>query len=356
MAAATFEILGRRIGPGYPCYVIAEMSANHHGDYGQAVAILQAAKAAGADAVKLQTYTADTMTVDSAHERFRIPHVGSPWDGRRLYDLYGEGQMPWSWQPRLADEAAELGLHLFSTAYDASAVDFLQSMGTPAFKVASFELTDLPLLRRVAQTGKPVIASTGMATAAEIEEAVRTLRDAGCQQLALLKCVSAYPAPAERMNLRTIAHLAETYGLAAGLSDHSMELAVPVAAVALGATIIEKHLTLDRGQPGPDSAFSLEPREFGDMVQAVRTAEKALGGVCYGPAPEESLSRRGRRSLFVVRDVAANEVLTDEHVRAIRPDDGLHPRYLDDVLGRRAARAIQRGTPLSWDLIGGIVA
>jgi pseudaminic acid synthase len=347
----TIEINGRRIGAGEPCYLIAEMSANHHRDFNQAVAILRAAKEAGADAVKLQTYTPDTMTLDSPDGRFRVPVAGSPWDGRRFYDLYEEATMPWEWHRPLMEIARELGLDLFSTAYDATAVDFLESLAAPAYKVASFELVDLPLLRRIAATGKPVILSTGMATLEEIDEAVATLRAAGNRQLALLKCTSAYPASPGGMNLRTIPDLAERFAAPAGLSDHTLDAAVPVAAVALGASIVEKHLTLARSVEGPDSTFSLEPHEFAAMAASVRTAESALGKIAYGPTPEEALCRQARRSLFVIRDVKANAVLTSDDVRSLRPANGLHPRHLSEVLGRAAARDIPRGTPLSWEMV-----
>jgi pseudaminic acid synthase len=343
------EVNGRSIGPGRPCYLVAEMSANHLGDFDRAAAILHAAKWAGADAIKLQTYTPDTLTFDCGDDRFLIR--GSAWEGSRFYDLYARAQMPWEWHSRLARLAAELGLDWFSTAYDASSVDFLETIGPPAYKVASFEIVDLPLLRRIAATGKPVILSTGMASFAEIDEAVATLRGAGCRQLALLKCTSAYPATPEGMNLRTLPELSRAFGVPAGLSDHSLELAVPVAAIALGAVIIEKHLTLSRTDAGPDGAFSLEPEEFRAMAAAVRVAEQALGGIAYGPTRQEADCLRSRRSLFVVRDVRAGEPLTADHVRSIRPGDGLHPRHLDDVLRCRATRDIRRGTPLSWDLL-----
>jgi N-acetylneuraminate synthase len=341
----------RRIGPGEPCYVIAEMSANHHGSFERATAIVRAAKEAGADAVKLQTFLPGTMTDSSLDDRFRVPAVGSPWDGRRLYDLYAEAAMPWAWHAPLARLAGELGLDWFSTAYDESAVEFLEQRCVPAYKVASFEVVDVPLLRRIARTGKPVILSTGMATQAEIGEAVGALRRAGNQELGLLKCTSAYPAPAREMNLRTIPDLAATFAAPAGLSDHTLDVAVPVAAVTLGAAIIEKHLTLSRSDTGPDSAFSLEPDEFKAMVQAVRTAEQALGRIQYGPSAAEDLCRQGRRSLFVVDDVRAGEIVSAGHLRSIRPAAGLHPRHLDEVIGRRAARDIARGTPLTWDLL-----
>jgi N-acetylneuraminate synthase len=349
--AKEFTIAGRPIGAGHPCLLVAELSANHHGDFERALALVRAAHEAGADAVKFQTFTADGMTLDAAGPQFEIPRIGSPWDGRRLHALYAEAAMPWDWQPRLAAAARELGLIWFSTAYDVAAVDFLASLDAPAYKIASFELVDTPLLERVASTGRPVILSTGMAALEEIELAAATLADAGCRELALLKCTSAYPAPADEMHLRTIPDLAARFGLPAGLSDHSLELAVPVAAAALGAAVIEKHLTLSRHEPGPDSAFSLEPHEFRAMADAVRMAERALGRVAYGPAEHEALALRGRRSLFVVRDVRAGEPLSTDTVRSIRPADGLPPRHLPEVIGRRAACDIRRGTPLAWEMI-----
>ncbi len=345
------EIGGRRIGPGYPTYIIAEMSANHSQDFDQAVKIIEAVREAGADAIKLQTYTPDTLTIDCDNEYFQIK--GTLWEGRKLYELYGEAHTPWGWQPRLKEIANEMGLDLFSTAYDDTAVGFLEGMDVPAYKIASFEIVDLPLLRRVAHTGKPIIMSTGMATLAEIDEAVRTIREAGGSQLALLKCASAYPAVPEEMNLRTIRHLAEAFSVPVGLSDHTLDIAVPVAAVAVGACIVEKHCTLSRASPGPDSAFSLEPHEFKAMVEAVRTTEEALGTVRYGVSDGEAGSRVFRRSLFVVRDVRAGEVFTERNVRSIRPGYGLHTRHLDEVLGRRAARDYERGTPLSWSCVAG---
>ena len=343
------EINGRRIGPDCPVYIIAEMSANHGQNFDQAVDLVKAAKACGADAVKLQTYTPDTLTIECDNDYFRIK--GTPWHDRQLYDLYGEAYTPWEWQPKLKRLADEIGLDLFSTPFDDSAVDFLEAMGVPAHKIASFENCDIALLRRVARTGKPIIASTGMATLAEIDELVQTIRAAGGEQLALLKCTSAYPAPAEEMSLRTIPHLAEAFGVPAGLSDHTLGSVVPVAAVSLGACIIEKHFTLSRESTGPDSAFSLAPEEFKAMVEGVRMAERALGEVHYGPSPAEEKSRVFRRSLFIVEDVKAGEVLTPRNVRSIRPADGLHPRYLDKVLGCHAARDIQRGTPLVWEMV-----
>jgi len=339
----------RTIGAGHPVYVVAEVSANHHQDFEQAVKIIRAAKDAGADAVKLQTYTPDTMTIACNRPEFRIH--GTIWDGRNLHELYGEAYTPWEWQPRLKKVANDLGLDLFSTPFDESAVDFLEEMNVPAHKLASFELVDIPLIQKMARTGKPMVISTGMSTVEEIEEAVRTARDAGATEIALLKCTSAYPASPEEMNLRTIPELSRCFEVPVGLSDHSMSTAVPVVAVALGACIIEKHLTLSRSEPGPDSAFSLEPQEFKEMVDAVRIAQKALDGLPFAVGPKEAGSRVFRRSLFVVRDVKQGEVFTAENVRSIRPAHGLHTRHLPEVLGRHAACDIERGTPLRWDLV-----
>jgi pseudaminic acid synthase len=348
--AGRFTIGSRTIGSGAPCYVIAELSANHNQSLDKAEQILRAAKDAGADAVKLQTYTADTLTLDSAKECFRITG-GTLWDGRTLHDLYQEAYTPWEWQPKLKVMADDLGMHLFSSAFDGSAVDFLEQMNVPAHKVASCELVDIGLIQKMAGTGKPLIMSTGIASEEEISEAVQAARGAGATQIALLQCTSAYPAPPEEANLVTIPELARRFDCPVGLSDHTMGVAVPIAAVALGACILEKHLCLRRADGGPDGAFSLEPEEFKAMVDAVRVAEKALGSVQLAPKPSEASSRRFRRSLFVVEDVNQGELFTERNVRSIRPADGLHPRHLPEVLGKRAARDVERGTPLSWMLV-----
>jgi pseudaminic acid synthase len=349
-AMTEIKINGRRVGRGYQVYIVAEVSANHGQDFDQAVRLIHAAKDAGADAVKLQTYTPDTMTIASDREYFRIGG-GTLWDGRTLHELYGEAHTPWDWQPKLKKIAEDLGLDLFSTPFDATAVDFLEQMDVPAHKLASFELVDLPLIRKIAQTRRPMIMSTGMATVEEIEEAVQTARDAGANQIALLKCTSAYPAEAADMNLRTIPELARKFDVPVGLSDHTMGIVAPVAAVALGASIIEKHITLSRSAKGPDSAFSLEPQEFKSMVEAIRTTERALGEVRFGPGPHETSSLAFRRSLFVVEDMRQGEIFSERTVRAIRPSHGLHTRHLPKILGRKAARDIERGTPLSWDMV-----
>jgi pseudaminic acid synthase len=344
------RVAGRLIGTGAPTYVVAEISANHNQSFEQAAQIVHAAREAGADAVKLQTYTADTITLRSDKECFRIAG-GTLWDGRILHDLYQEAFTPWEWQPKLKAIADELGMHLFSSAFDDSAVDFLERMNVPAHKVASFELVDIGLIAKMARTGKPLIMSTGMASEDEISEAVEAARAAGASQIALLKCTSAYPAPPEEANLLTIPELARRFGCPVGLSDHTMGIAVPVAAVALGACIIEKHLCLRRADGGPDAAFSLEPSEFKAMVEAVRVAEKALGTAHFGAGPRDANSRKYRRSLFVVEDIKKDELFTKQNVRSIRPADGLHPRHLNHVLGKRAACDVKRGTPLSWALV-----
>jgi pseudaminic acid synthase len=347
--AEQIRIGQRTIGAGHPIYIIAEVSANHHQDFEQAVKIVRAAKDAGADAVKLQTYTPDTMTIACTRPEFRIE--GTIWHGRNLYELYGEAFTPWEWQPRLKQVADDLGLDLFSSPFDGSAVDFLEKMNVPAHKLASFELVDIPLIQKMARTGKPLIISTGMATIEEIEEAVQAARQSGAMQIALLKCTSAYPSAPEEMNLRTIPELSRRFNAPVGLSDHTMGTTVPVAAAVLGACIIEKHITLSRSEPGPDSAFSLEPEEFKAMVDAVRIAEKALGEIHFGVGAKEASSRVFRRSLFVVQDVKQGQPFTEENVRSIRPGHGLHTRYLPEILGRSAARDVERGTPLSWDLV-----
>ena len=346
----SFRIGHRSLGPSRPAYIVAEMSANHGGSLRRALRILKAAKKAGADAVKLQTYTADTMTIDSSRAPFRIR--GTPWHGRRLYDLYCEASTPWEWYPRLKREALRLGLDLFSTAFDPSSVDFLERQGVPIHKIASFEIVDLPLIEKAARTGKPLILSTGMATLAEIQDAVRTARRAGAREILLLKCTSAYPAPPEEMNLRAIPRLARKFRVPVGLSDHSLGIAVPIATVSIGACLIEKHFTLSRRIRTPDSAFSMEPGEFKAMVEAVRAAEAALVGERIGPGPSEKRSLVFRRSLFAVRAIREGEAFTANNVRSVRPGFGLSPNHLSRILGRKALRDIGTGMPLHWDLVG----
>jgi pseudaminic acid synthase len=340
----------RIIGENNPVFVIAEVSANHNQKYDLAVETIKAAKEAGADAVKMQTYTPDTITLDCDNEYFQIKH-GTIWDGRTLYHLYQDAYTPWEWQPELKKLAEDLGLIWFSSPFDKTAVDFLGKMDVPAYKIASFELVDIQLIQYVAQKGKPIIMSTGMATLAEIDEAITAAREAGCKELALLKCTSAYPASPLEMNLRTIPHVAEAFGVPVGLSDHTLGIAVPVAAVALGACIVEKHIILSRNIPGSDSAFSLEPNEFKAMVEAIHTTGKALGKVNYEATDQEAANRIFRRSLFVVKDMKAGEVFTEENVKSIRPGNGLHTRYLENVIGFCSSKEICRGTPLSWDLV-----
>jgi pseudaminic acid synthase len=343
-----FEIAGRKIGPGHPVFVVAEMSANHHQDFDEAVRIIQAAKKCGADAVKLQHYTPDTITIDSDQEYFKVK--GTIWDGETLHSLYRKAYMPWEWTPRLKEVADDVDIVLFSTPFDRTAVDYLEDMEVPAYKVASFELVDISLIEHIASRGKPVIMSTGMAELDEIKEAVEAARGAGAKDIALLKCTSDYPATPEEMNLLTIPHLAKTFGVVAGLSDHTMGIAVPIASVALGASIIEKHFTLSRDRGGPDAAFSFEPEEFGAMVDAVRTTEKALGAVHYGLTEKEKQSRVFRRSLFVVKDMKAGDEFTEENVRSIRPGHGLHPKHLKEIIGKKATRDIKKGSPLAWEI------
>lgn len=350
MAVAPFSIGGRAIGPGLPVYIIAEVSANHGQRYENAVRIIEAAKEAGADAVKLQTYRPDTITIQSDAEPFRNAK-GGLWEDRTLYDLYEEAYTPWDWTPNLIALANSLGMDCFSSPFDFTAVDFLAGLDIPAFKVASFELVDIPLIKRMAATGKPLIMSTGMAYADEIDEAVVAARAGGAIEIALLKCTSAYPSPPDAVNLRTIPAMAERWGLPVGLSDHTDGEMVPVAAVALGACIVEKHITFSRSDPTADAAFSLEPAMFKAMVEAVRITERAMGATRFEPDPKEVESRRFRRSLFVVEDVAAGDQLTAVNVRSIRPAGGLHTRHYEEVLGRRAAHDIPRATPLAWELL-----
>jgi len=333
-------------------YLIAEMSGNHNQSLARALAIVDAAADAGADAVKLQTYTADTMTLDCDAPGFVIEDPNSLWAGRQLHALYHEAHTPWDWHRPIFERAAARGLHCFSTPFDESAVDFLETLDVPAYKIASFECTDLPLIRKVAATGKPMIISTGMATLAEIDETVRTARAAGCSDLVLLKCTSTYPSTPENTNLNTIPVLRQAFGCAVGLSDHTMGCGAAVAAVALGATVIEKHFTLARADGGVDSTFSLEPAELRLLRTETERAALALGGVVFGGTAAEQKSLAFRRSLYIARDVVAGEVLTADNLRAIRPGFGLAPKYHDVVMGKRVNRALKAGTPLAWDHVG----
>ena len=333
-----------------PCYIIAEMSANHNGNFDNAVELIKQCKEAGADAIKLQTYTADTITIDCNNEYFQI-NQGTLWDGRVLYDLYKEAYTPWDWQPKLKKIADDLGITLFSSPFDKTAVDFLEKMDVEAYKVASFEITDIPLIEYIASKNKPVIMSTGISTLADIELAINACKKVGNNDVILLKCTSAYPAPYEEINLNTMKNMSETFNVVTGLSDHSLGIEIPVAAVALGAKVIEKHVTLKRSNGGVDSEFSLEPHELKAMIQAIRNTEKALGIITYELSAKSIKSREFSRSLFIVKDVLSGETLTDENVRSIRPGYGMHPKYLSDVLGKAATMDMKKGTPLKWEFI-----
>lgn len=330
-------------------YVIAEISANHNGSLDAALEMVRIARQCGADAVKIQTYTADTLTLDCDNEYFRIGG-GTLWDGMTLYRLYQQAYTPWEWHEAIFAEARRVGIDCFSSPFDETAVDFLEQFDPPCYKIASFELVHDPLLKKVGATGRPVILSTGMATLGEIAHAVEVLRSAGCRDLALLKCTSSYPAPPEEANLARIAHMAETFQCEAGLSDHTLGIAVPVAAVALGAAIIEKHFCRSRNEPGPDSAFSLEPDEFRTMVEAIRIAEKAVGAVTYERTEKEKSGLAFRRSLFFIRDMQPGEIVDLDSVKVVRPGQGLAPVHLESILGRPLRRSVTRGTPVSWDV------
>ncbi|MBB5016866.1 N-acetylneuraminate synthase [Chitinivorax tropicus] len=351
MSNRSFSIGGRRIGIDQPPFIIAEMSGNHNQSLDRALAIVVAAAKAGAHALKLQTYTADTMTLDCQEPGFTIDDPHSLWAGRTLYSLYDEAHTPWDWHRPIMARCHELGMLCFSTPFDDTAVDFLESLHVPCYKIASFENTDLPLIRRVAATGKPMIISTGMATVAELDETVRAARQAGCQNLVLLKCTSTYPATPAYSHVRTIPHMRELFGCEVGLSDHTMGVGAAVAAVALGATVIEKHFTLNRADGGVDSAFSMEPAELQSLVVETERAWQSLGHITYGVGEVEQKSLAFRRSLYVVEAIEPGETLTARNVRAIRPGFGLPPKFLEQVIGRTAKVPIQRGTPLSWDLL-----
>ncbi len=345
-----FSIGNKTIGEANNVFILAELSANHNQQFDLAIDTIRAIKECGADAVKLQTYTADTLTIESDKDHFKI-RQGTIWDGATLYELYKQAYTPWDWQPKLKQFAEELGLICFSSPFDKSAVDFLEKMNVPAYKIASFEIVDLPLIEYAASKRKPMIISTGIATEEEINDAVNACRKAGNNQIALLKCTSEYPAPIEDANLMTIPALAEKFKTVVGLSDHSMGITVPVAAVAVGARIIEKHFILDRKIGGPDSFFSLEPNEFKKMVDEIRQVELALGQVSFELSDKIKKSRTFARSLFVVKNISAGEKFTEENIRSIRPSHGLAPKYFYEILGKTAAKDIERGTPLSWDLI-----
>lgn len=345
------NIAGRAIGPGQAPFVIAEMSGNHNQSLERALEIVEAAAKSGAHALKIQTYTPDTMTLDLDEREFHISDPNSLWTGTSLYKLYGEAYTPWEWHKPIFDRARELGIIPFSTPFDDTAVHFLESLDVPCYKIASFENTDLPLIRRVAATGKPLIISTGMATVAELDETVRAAREAGCKDLILLKCTSTYPATAENTNILTIPHLRELFGCEVGLSDHTMGVGVSVACVALGATVIEKHFTLNRADGGVDSAFSMEPAEMAQLVVEAERAWQALGQVSYGPTEAEKKSIQFRRSLYVVQDMKAGDVLTKDNVRSIRPGLGLPTKYLEQILNKTVKQDVKRGTAMDWDLL-----
>jgi len=340
----------RTLGQGQACFVIAELSGNHNGQLERAIALVRAAKEAGADAVKLQTYTADTLTIESDQPFFKITGDNA-WKGRTLYDLYQEASTPWEWHPALFDEARLLDLEILSTPFDPTAVDFLEGLGVNLHKIASFEIIDLELIRRVAATGKPVIMSTGMASEAEIREAIEAFASTGNRQLILLKCTSAYPSPPNEMNIRAMQTLATRFGVPVGLSDHCLNDEAAVAAVALGACVIEKHLTLRRADGGPDASFSLEPEEFRQMVRLIRQTERVLGTGELGTGMTESSNVIFRRSIFFVKDIPQGGVLTRDNIRVIRPGHGIAPKHICQVLGRKVRNAVQRGTPLQWDLL-----
>jgi len=345
------RIANREVGTGHSPFIIAEMSGNHNQSLDRALEIVEAAARSGAHGIKLQTYTADTMTLDIAEGDFRINDPDSLWAGRSLYELYDEAHTPWEWHGPLFKRARELGLIPLSTPFDDSAVDFLESLDAPCHKIASFENTDIPLIRKVASTGKPIIMSTGMASVAELAESVAAARAVGCKDLILLKCTSTYPAKPDNINLRTIPHLKQLFDCEVGLSDHTMGVGAAVAAVTLGAVAVEKHFTMRRADGGVDSAFSAEPEEMKLLVNACDDAFRALGKVCYGATRAEEGSKAFRRSLYIARDMAAGDKLDRKNLRAIRPGFGLAPKFLDELLGRPVTKAIKRGTPMSWDLV-----
>ncbi len=348
----TINVANRPIGPGHPPFIIAEMSGNHNQSLERAIKIVESAARAGVHALKLQTYTADTITIDSDNGAFVINDSDSPWKGLSLYKLYQQAYTPWEWHKAIFERCREFGLIAFSTPFDETAVDFLETLNVPAYKISSFENNHLPLVRKVALTKKPLIISTGMATIAELDETVRVARDAGCKDIILLKCTSAYPAEPKDTNLMTILHLRQLFDTEVGLSDHTLGVGVSIAGVALGATVIEKHFTLSRADGGVDSAFSMEPHEMRQLTEEAFKAWQALGKVRYGPTDKEKSSIRFRRSIYAVEDVKEGEKLTSKNIRVIRPGDGLLPKYYSILLGKRASSNIKRATPLNWELVG----
>ena len=345
----SFHIGKCAIGADSPTFIVAELSGNHNQDYNRALELVHAAKEAGADAIKLQTYTADTITIDCDDPIFQI-NEGTIWDGMTLYKLYQEAYTPWEWQPRLMEEANKLGLECFSSPFDLTSVDFLEEMKVPAYKIASYEINDIPLIRKVAKLHKPIIFATGIAYPEDIQLALDVCKEEGNEDIILLKCVSSYPTPYEEVHLNIMPTLAKTYDCIVGLSDHTMGTAVATGSVALGGKMVEKHLTLRRSDGGPDSAFSMEPEEFAKMVQDIRIIEKALGCSEYRLTKTQEIEHGGSRSLFVVKDIAAGEILTPDNIRSIRPGDGLHTKHYEEVLGKRAIQDLKKGTPLQWNL------
>ncbi|MGG1246306.1 pseudaminic acid synthase [Bacillus spizizenii] len=343
------NIEGRKIGPNHPPFIIAEMSGNHNQSLERAFHIIEEAAKAGAHALKIQTYTADTMTLNMNTKDFKIEDEDSLWSGRTLYTLYQQAYTPWEWHKPIFDKCRELGMIPLSTPFDESAVDFLEDLGVPIYKIASFENTDIPLIKKVAATGKPIIISTGMATVAEIDESIKTAKEAGCKELILLKCTSTYPASPENTNISTIPHMKELFNCQVGLSDHTMGTGVAVASVALGATIIEKHFTLSRADGGVDSAFSLEPSELKQLVVETERAWQALGQITYGPTDEEKASLKFRRSIYVKKDIKAGDIFTEDNIKVVRPGYGLEPKYYEIIIGRTAKKHFAAGTPLKWD-------
>ena len=349
MSKPEFKILDRKVGENYPPFIIAEMSANHNGDINNAYKIIDMAKRAGADALKLQTYTPDTLTIDSNFQDFQL--TDGLWAGKSLYELYDSAFTPWEWHQPLFNYAKKIGITIFSSPFDSTAVDLLEDLNAPAYKIASFEAVDLPLIKYVAQAGKPMIISTGMANAEEIKEAIEAAREGGCKELAILHCVSGYPAPSSDYNLKTLTDMQQKFGLVTGLSDHTIENTTAISSVALGVSIIEKHITLDRNGGGPDDSFSLEEKELKDLCEGAKIAWEALGEVNYGRKSSEQGNVKFRRSLYFVKDIKAGEVITKDHVRSIRPGFGLMPKYLDKVINSTAVYGAVRGTPVSFDII-----